>query len=189
MRILADYKFTREDGMLFNGERAGCINDRGYRLVYADGKSYLEHRLIWEHFNGKIPVGYELHHKNSVKDSNALSNLMCMTLSEHQKLDQRSTNPSLETRERMRAAKLGKHQSVVTRAKSSAARMGKQCGSGAHPSQVPSGNWRAMFGYRGGKFHLGTCPTEAAAQTLLDAARAFANTKPSLAEFEQRMRT
>ena len=37
------------------------------------------HRLVWETFNGEIPVGYEIDHIDGNKQNNALSNLRCVT--------------------------------------------------------------------------------------------------------------
>jgi DNA-binding XRE family transcriptional regulator len=37
------------------------------------------HRLVWHHFNGDIPVGYEINHDNGLKDDNRPSNLLCET--------------------------------------------------------------------------------------------------------------
>lgn len=38
-------------------------------------KNVRVHRMIWEAFNGEIPNGYEINHKNEVRDDNRLSNL------------------------------------------------------------------------------------------------------------------
>ena len=43
----------------------------------------LMHRYVWEFYNGKIPKGYELHHKNKDKTDNRISNLELYTKSEH----------------------------------------------------------------------------------------------------------
>lgn len=41
------------------------------------------HRLVWEAFNGPIPPGMEINHKNGKKDDNRLSNLELVTSSEN----------------------------------------------------------------------------------------------------------
>lgn len=45
------------------------------------GRRYhaLAHRLIWQHFNGDIPPGYEINHDNGLKDDNRPRNLLCGT--------------------------------------------------------------------------------------------------------------
>lgn len=37
------------------------------------------HRIVWIYFNGEIPDGLEINHKNGVKDDNSLSNLEVIT--------------------------------------------------------------------------------------------------------------
>lgn len=37
------------------GDKAGTINNRGYRLIYVDGKLYSEHRLIYLYHRGIMP--------------------------------------------------------------------------------------------------------------------------------------
>lgn len=41
----------------------------------------LAHRLVWEAFNGPIPDGLEINHKNSVRADNRLANLELLTRS------------------------------------------------------------------------------------------------------------
>jgi len=45
----------------------------------------LMHRIVWEHFNGKIPKGYDIHHINHDRTDNRISNLELMSKSEHAK--------------------------------------------------------------------------------------------------------
>jgi len=41
------------------------------------------HRYIWEFYNGKIPEGYLVHHKDKDKDNNEISNFELMTNVKH----------------------------------------------------------------------------------------------------------
>lgn len=41
------------------------------------------HVYIWEYYNGEIPKGYQIHHKDEDKDHNEVSNLICMTKKDH----------------------------------------------------------------------------------------------------------
>lgn len=41
------------------------------------------HRLVWQHFNGDIPTGHEVNHKNGLKDDNRPGNLTCGTAGEN----------------------------------------------------------------------------------------------------------
>lgn len=44
------------------------------------------HRYVWEYYNGKIPSGYEIHHKDCNKDNNSIENLQLLTAAEHDKI-------------------------------------------------------------------------------------------------------
>lgn len=41
------------------------------------------HRLIWEKFNGPIPKGHHIHHKDGDKLNNSIHNLECLSHAEH----------------------------------------------------------------------------------------------------------
>lgn len=66
-------------------DRAGTA---GYRNVRAmiDGKrmTALSHRLVWYHFNGPIPTGMTINHKNGIKGDNRPSNMEIASDSEQQ---------------------------------------------------------------------------------------------------------
>lgn len=63
------------------------INQYGYCQVelYKNsiGKNYYVHRLVWSAFNGQIPEGLQVNHKNEIKTDNRLSNLNLMTPKEN----------------------------------------------------------------------------------------------------------
>lgn len=46
----------------------------------------LMHRYVWEKERGKIPQGYDIHHKDEDKGNNHISNLECLPKSEHTRL-------------------------------------------------------------------------------------------------------
>ena len=48
------------------------------------------HVYVWEYFNGSIPNGYHIHHKDFNKNNNELENLTLLTATEHQKLHGKS---------------------------------------------------------------------------------------------------
>lgn len=66
--------------------RAEYRQRQGYQLVAAtiDGRKMVTgaHRLVWARFNGPIPDGLTINHKNGVKDDNRLENLELATYSE-----------------------------------------------------------------------------------------------------------
>ena len=46
-------------------------------------KSTQLHRAVWEYYNGKIPKGYQIHHKDHNIDNNNIENLECLSAREH----------------------------------------------------------------------------------------------------------
>ena len=69
-------KHRRYDDIIFH------INKQGY---YIHGYIFL-HRYIWEKFNGQIPKGYHVHHRDLNPENNILENLELLTSSQHQSL-------------------------------------------------------------------------------------------------------
>lgn len=61
-----------------------------YRCIYVrykgEVKRVMEHRLIWERAYGKIPAGYEVHHKNGDPRDNRLFNLIILIHLIHMRL-------------------------------------------------------------------------------------------------------
>ena len=66
----------------------------GYLMVRAMRGSKrvcgLAHRLVWQHFNGDIPPGLTVNHKNGIKDDNRPENLELVTGSEQAKHSHRN---------------------------------------------------------------------------------------------------
>lgn len=60
-----------------------------YRYVYMNGVDVPEHRVVWEKHRGKIPEGYVIHHIDGNGHNNDISNLMCLSKSEHRSLHAR----------------------------------------------------------------------------------------------------
>jgi hypothetical protein len=63
---------------------SGYLNIGMYNQSGVENKTYRRiHRLVWEAFNGPIPNGYVIDHKNADKKDNRLENLQLMTPKEN----------------------------------------------------------------------------------------------------------
>ena len=60
------------------GSKVISMNDLGYVRVGFKKKRYYAHRLIWELFNGPIPIGYEIDHIDGNPTNNLIKNLQCV---------------------------------------------------------------------------------------------------------------
>lgn len=58
-------------------QKCNLYNENGVKNVRV-------HRVVWEAFNGAIPDGYEINHKNEIRNDNRLENLELLT--HHQNL-------------------------------------------------------------------------------------------------------
>lgn len=64
------------------GNRAGCINKLGYRVIRLNGQLYTAHRLVWLVVHGTWPCS-DTDHINGVKDDNRIANLREATRAEN----------------------------------------------------------------------------------------------------------
>lgn len=64
-------KGWRYDGVLHKIEQ----HHTGYYLIRCCGKKKAWHRLVWIYFNGKIPKGRFIDHKNNIRNDTRISNL------------------------------------------------------------------------------------------------------------------
>lgn len=69
--IVDGYKFKKDKNTGYY--LSGVINGKRYRL----------HRYIYEKYNGTIPKGYDIHHKDHNKDNNEIDNLELLTGKQH----------------------------------------------------------------------------------------------------------
>lgn len=64
--------------------------------------------LVWKLFNGEVPKGYVIHHKDHNKLNDRLDNLELMTVEEHNKHHHTGLKHSKETKKHMSEIKAGK---------------------------------------------------------------------------------
>ena len=93
MKPIPEYPeyYATISGKIWSSKRnkflAPCYNDRGYCQVYVYKNGIRQHyrinRAVYSAFCGEIPNGYEIHHKNEVRDDNRLENLELVTHKEN----------------------------------------------------------------------------------------------------------
>lgn len=84
-RVRALLRYDPDTGHLYwsaTGERAGNIQDKGYRTIEIDGGRYYAHRVVWFHTHGVWPEN-DLDHINRERDDNRIANLRDVTRSEN----------------------------------------------------------------------------------------------------------
>lgn len=70
------FTYNPETGVLIrnsNGKEAGSMMKTGYLRVWANGKSYKAHRIIWMIYHGEVPDAID--HINGVRSENRIDNL------------------------------------------------------------------------------------------------------------------
>lgn len=82
--------------LMFDGKKFAYNPRTGYYLSTTKPRKGM-HVYVWEYYNGPVPKGYEIHHKDRNKANNDISNLTCITIKEHRKLHGRLL--SQETRD------------------------------------------------------------------------------------------
>lgn len=72
----------------FLGEKFVRDEQSGYFRAFVSARktTSLLHRRVWEHHNGAIPKGMQIHHINGDKDDNRICNLQLISASEHERL-------------------------------------------------------------------------------------------------------
>ena len=83
------YKFIKDDKTNYYLS-SGKIEGQRKRL----------HRYIWEYYNGNIPKGYDIHHKDHNKKNNNIDNLELLSFAEHK--EKHIKEMSEELKERLR---------------------------------------------------------------------------------------
>lgn len=79
IRYEQDGKFAYFNGLKFTRD-----DKTGYYLNSTIRKRL--HRYVWEYFNGPIPAGHHIHHKDGDKNNNNIENLVLVKHSKHVRL-------------------------------------------------------------------------------------------------------
>jgi hypothetical protein len=58
-------------------------SSNSYPTIWVNGRNTLLHRYVWEKYNGEIPEGYVIHHKDRNKRNYDISNLELKKVSDH----------------------------------------------------------------------------------------------------------
>ena len=67
----------------YDGHKINYSSSNGYPSIFVDGKNVLLHRYVWEKFNGEIPEGFHIHHKDRNRKNFDISNLELVDISKH----------------------------------------------------------------------------------------------------------
>ena len=67
--------------LFFDSVKFTLRNNGYYGKTFGDRE--LIQRYIWRSYNGRIPVGYDIHHRDRNKENNEIKNLELISKSEH----------------------------------------------------------------------------------------------------------
>ena len=98
--VLRNYEASR-DGIVRNRilkKPVGVVSNAGYLRFSTGKKTYHNHIIIFECFNGLIEDGFVIDHKNNNKNDNSLQNLQAVTQSENLKKGRTGTCKSVVKR-------------------------------------------------------------------------------------------
>lgn len=76
----------------FDGGDLACFDGLSFRKdkrtgYFLNAKTHKRlHVYVWEHFNGEVPKGFHVHHKDMNKGNNEIDNLEILSAKEHEKL-------------------------------------------------------------------------------------------------------
>lgn len=144
---------------------------KGYLIARINGKTVRVHRYLWMQANGEIPDGFDVHHKNEVKDDNRLENLELLAHGIHSSLTNKGRNRTDDHRRKISIANKGRHPSEET--KSLLSKRKRQEGkrvtntSGFKGVRWQNPKWRASIMVDGKNIYLGTY------ESAIEAAEAY----------------
>mgnify|MGYP001266336675 CR=1 FL=1 len=72
-------RYSENRGKRRAGDEAGWLSECGYWRVSFGGRTYLNHRLVWQHYFGAIPAGLDVEHADRNRQNCCASNLRLAT--------------------------------------------------------------------------------------------------------------
>ena len=69
----------------YDGHLINFSSTNGYPTIWNGTQNILLHRYVWEKFHGKIPKGFEIHHKDKNRRNYDINNLELVSIHEHHK--------------------------------------------------------------------------------------------------------
>lgn len=93
-----------------------------YEEIRVSGKRHLKHRYVWEQHNGRIPKGYEIHHKDGDTHNNDIENLEMLSIHDHRSIhakNQTGRKLTPETKLKIAKSHTGKRHTEETKLKMS----------------------------------------------------------------------
>ena len=72
-----------QEKQYYDGHLINFSSGTGYPTIWLNGKNVLLHRYVWEQNIGKIPEGYQIHHKDKNRLNYDINNLELIPTSEH----------------------------------------------------------------------------------------------------------
>lgn len=67
----------------YDGYLVNFSSSTGYPTIWNGERNILLHRYVWEKYKGKVPKGYQVHHKDENKHNYDIENLELLKISDH----------------------------------------------------------------------------------------------------------
>lgn len=141
----------------------------GYWIIKVDGRNQKYHRYVWMQANGPIPEGYDIHHRNGIKDDNRIENLELIQRGRHMSLHHKGKAISDEQRkavsEKMKGQqKSDSHKSLIADGHHKGGLRSNNTSGYKGVTQRKNGKWHSQIQVHDKRLHLGDfhTPEEAA---------------------------
>lgn len=81
--LTRDLRMSKSEKAEFNGKIYRRYSHLKNHKYFKDSKGGLLHRHVWEFYNGEIPKGFHIHHKDMDITNNSIENLDCLSPKNH----------------------------------------------------------------------------------------------------------